>query len=139
MTNALASSPEIKEKPSADWATDKSTLLIADDHASMRSLIRQVCGERNHQFIEAATGKAAHTAFTEHLPDLVIMDIEMPELDGISATKNILTENPTALIIIVTQSDGSEIRQAATEAGARAFLSKDQLIDLPQLINTLLS
>lgn len=86
-------------------------------------------------FIEAANGMQACGEYQLHSPDWVIMDIEMPIMDGITATKTILKLRPNAKIIVVTQHGSTALEDAALKAGAHAFLSKENLLDLPSLLH----
>ena len=67
------------------------------------------------------------------------MDIKMPEMDGFSATRIIRERHPDARIVLVSQYDGDDWRDEATTAGARAFINKDDLSQLPAIIESLLN
>ena len=111
------------------------TILIADDHPRMRRLIRSVLGDCGHDFIEAANGVEAVAAYHEFHPTWIIMDVDMPEMDGLTATRTIHQIQPTARIIMITQHDSLAIRAEIDSLGAHAFLQKDFLSDLPALLN----
>ena len=74
---------------------------------------------------EAANGRQAVDLFRQHEPDVVLMDLRMPVLTGLEATKAIRRDNPDARIIILTTYDGDEDIYRALQAGARAYLLKD--------------
>ena len=67
-------------------------------------------------------------------PDWVLMDFGMPQLDGLQATRQIIARNPHAQILLVTQHDDEELRQAASEAGVKGYVLKDNLFSLRSTI-----
>src|SRR5690625_498318 len=79
-------------------------LLLCDDHAMFRQGVRSILEtEEDFRIIgEASTGREAVRYALETRPDVILMDIQMPELDGVAATKAILAENPDARVIILT-------------------------------------
>lgn len=110
------------------------TVLIADDQEVIRSLVARVLRQCGHQVIESSDGLDAIERFDSLRPDWVIMDIEMPRMDGLSATCAILRAHPAARIVIITQHDSEAFREAASEAGALAFLAKDELHRMPGVL-----
>jgi len=84
--------------------------------------------------LECTNGSEAIATYENHRPDWVIMDVEMPTMDGFTATRTICHAHPKARIIIVTQHQDSQWATAALEAGACAFLAKEHLLDLPTLL-----
>ncbi len=109
-------------------------ILIADDNAYMRALLRRMCATLATETRDCADGRAAIQAFGEFKPDWTIMDVSMPSLDGLSATQQILAAHPGARIIVVTQHRGAEYEQAARAAGAVAFVHKENLQPLLALL-----
>lgn len=96
-------------------------ILIADDHAVVRRGLRtllearpgwEVCGE-------AVTGREAVAKAARLRPDNIIMDISMPELNGLEATHQILTSAPGSHVLVLTMHDASEIIERSIAAGAR--------------------
>ncbi|NUW45719.1 response regulator transcription factor [Nonomuraea rhodomycinica] len=102
-------------------------VLVADDQplirASFRRLIDSVPGFQVYG--EAATGAQAVAVAASEPPDLVLMDVRMPELDGIEATRRICAADPRARVLIVTTFDLDEYVYGALRAGATGFLLKD--------------
>ncbi|MDQ2776750.1 MAG: response regulator transcription factor [Acidobacteriota bacterium] len=102
-------------------------ILLADDHTIVRKGLRLLL-ERESDFgviAEASNGREAVDAVTRDFPDVVIMDIAMPLLNGIEATKRISAEHPkTAVIILSVHSDEAYVLRAL-KAGARGYLLKD--------------
>jgi DNA-binding NarL/FixJ family response regulator len=119
-------------------------VLIADDQALVRAGFRLILKTAAIDVVaEAADGEQAVTAALEHRPDVVLMDIRMPHLDGIEATERILAAGEAAAgirIIILTTFDLDQYVYAALAAGASGFLLKDvtpeHLIAAVQLVRT---
>lgn len=109
-------------------------LLIVEDNLQMRRLLKQIMRRWCDPIFECEDGAAALSAYREHHPDWVLMDIEMPETDGISATRQIIHNFPEAKIAIVTDHDHASLREAATKAGARDYVLKEDLSKLRQVI-----
>lgn len=104
-------------------------VLLVDDHAIMRDGVRALLG--NNQDIEivgeATDGKEALEKTRELAPDVIIMDIAMPGLDGLEATRIIKKDNPEVKILILTQYDSKEHVLSALKAGASGYLPKRAL------------
>jgi DNA-binding NarL/FixJ family response regulator len=109
-------------------------LLIAEDNDETRGFIKSLMSSSADEILEASNGNDAVLSFGKHHPDWVLMDIEMPEMDGIEATRRICSEFPEAKILIVSAHDGARMKSAALQAGARGFCSKDDLLSLRSLI-----
>jgi len=109
-------------------------LLIADDNAEMRTLLRRLCWTIATATRECGDGREAVDAFEEFAPDWTIMDLSMPVMDGLAATRQILAAHPGAQIVVVTQHRGCEYEQAARAAGACALVLKDDLQPLLSLL-----
>ena len=102
-------------------------IIIADDHTIMRTGLRALLAPTPGFEIvaEAADGKQAVEMSAAHTPDIVIMDVNMPVLNGVEATKQILAAHPkTRIIVLSAHSDANLIRQSF-HAGAVAYLLKD--------------
>jgi CheY-like chemotaxis protein len=109
-------------------------LLIVDDNEQMRRLICSVVGDMAEAITECCDGALALAAYAEQCPDWVLMDIRMPEMDGITATRGIKASYPEARVCIVTDYDDLELRQAAREAGAEGYVVKEDLLMLRQVL-----
>ncbi len=109
-------------------------IQIVDDSSNMREAIKSVLEGLDAEFIESGSGEEAVEQFAGRGPDLVIMDIRMDRMDGIAATRALRIVSPDAQVIVVTQYDDDDLRFAAQEAGAVAFVLKDDLSELLQLI-----
>jgi two-component system, NarL family, response regulator NreC len=107
----------------------KHTVLLADDHAVVRKGLRFLLNESQYVEViaEAADGREAVSLAQSSRPDLVIMDIQMPNLNGIDAAAQIIKDRPeTAVIILSMYSDESYILRALN-AGAKGYLLKDSV------------
>ncbi len=107
--------------------TDQIRILLVDDQQLIRLGFRLVL-EAEHDLLvvaEAADGVEAIAAAREHAPDIVLMDVRMPRLDGIAATTAIIAERPEARVLVLTTFDLDEYAFAALRAGASGFLLKD--------------
>ncbi len=105
----------------------KTRVLLADDQELMRMAFRMVIDTQPDLEIvgEAATGREAVTAVERLGTDVVLMDVRMPEMDGVQATRLIVESDSSARIIILTTFDLDEYVYAALRAGASGFLLKD--------------
>lgn len=110
--------------------------MIVDDHPGMRTLIRQIATSSEDIVCECGSGGEAVRLAPEFRPDFVTMDVRMPGLCGIEATRLLRTAYPPARIAVVTTVDQPDLRCAAKDAGAWAFLSKERLSDLPALVGS---
>ena len=114
---------------SADIGGQK-TVLIVDDHSLLRRLMREFlqsafpeCSVR-----EAADGAGALEACNAYRPQLVLMDISLPDADGIELTARLGILYPGIPVIVVSQKSGDVYVQQALAAGARAYVSKDHIL-----------
>jgi DNA-binding NarL/FixJ family response regulator len=112
-------------------------VLLADDQALIREGLRMIVEAEPdlHVVAEADTGAAAVTQTLRHRPDVVLMDIRMPGLDGIEATRRIITAGSPARVLILTTFDLDEYVYLALKAGASGFLLKDA--ERAQLVNAI--
>ena len=109
-------------------------LMIVDDHAGVRQLIRQLVATDQDTICECASGDEAIRVAPEFRPDAVTMDVRMPGSCGLRATRAIRAAHPWARIVIVTSHDQPDLGHAAAEAGAAGFVLKDNLAELNQLL-----
>jgi two-component system NarL family response regulator len=104
-------------------------ILCADDHPLVRKgLAAIIAQEADLELVaEANNGREAVEFYRRYHPDVLLMDLRMPELDGISATRMILAEDPTAKILALTSYDGDQDLFQALAAGVRGYLLKETL------------
>ena len=114
-------------------------VLIADDHAVVRAGIAAMIANQPDIAVvaEASDGAEAVERYAVHRPDVVLMDLRMPRLDGIAAIRAICAAHPEARIVAVTTYDGDTDIHRALSAGACAYLVKDVLV--AQLIDAVRS
>ncbi len=103
-------------------------LVLADDHILVRQGLRSLLEREGHQVIgEAADGLEAVKQVAALKPDVVIMDISMPNLNGIDAAREILASAPATKAILLTQHDEDVYVTGALEAGVRGYVLKNQV------------
>lgn len=110
-------------------------LMIVEDNSMMRTTIRRVVAGRKDIVLECGDGDEAVSAYDSFRPDWVVMDYEMPRMDGITAAEAIVKRHPDAHVLVVSQHDDADIRAAAVSAGAR-FVSKTRILQLKEIITT---
>ncbi len=103
-----------------------TTVLVADDHQLVRQALRRALDDAGLNVVsEACDGEEAVRLAKQLEPDVVVMDVTMPILDGIQATRQIYAAGPETKIVILTMHGEDKLVCEAIEAGAVAFLSKD--------------
>lgn len=111
-------------------------LIIAEDNERMRELLKTLCSRPDDEVIECVNGVETVAAYDLHQPDCVLMDLNMPELDGFGAMKSILSRHPEARIVVVSGRPESEYGAEAREAGAAAYVNKEDLLRLPGILRS---
>ena len=119
----LASPPAPED---ARVSEERLRILIVDDHPAVRNALRQMLHERRHLRVvgEAADGIDAIVQARQLRPDVILMDVMMPHMDGIEATRRIRAELPEIQILGLSMQARSETVHAIEEAGAAAFFVK---------------
>jgi CheY-like chemotaxis protein len=107
--------------------------MVVDDNAEMRRLLCSIVG-RSNSLLECDDGQQAVDAYPQFSPDWVFMDVEMPGKDGLTATEEICRSYPEARVVMVTRHADQETREAAAAAGACAYVDKENLFELRQII-----
>jgi DNA-binding NarL/FixJ family response regulator len=104
-------------------------VLTADDHPLIRDGLAAVIGAQPDMVVvgEASNGEEALEQYRELRPDVMLMDLRMPVMDGLTAIRAIVAEFPGARIVALTTYDGDEDIHRALEAGAKGYLLKDML------------
>jgi len=117
-----------KKTPKAEAARkSRIRVLIADDHSVVREGLVSLIGRRADMAVigEASNGREAVEFWKKHQPDVTLLDLRMPELDGVGVIKEIRAENQNARIIVLTTFDGDEDIYRAIQAGSKGYLLKD--------------
>jgi CheY-like chemotaxis protein len=112
-------------------------VLIVDDNPSVRRLVRRAIAADATSIWECNDGADAARMYAEHRPDVVLMDVRMPRMDGLAATRAVRRADPGAQIVIVTDYDDDDIRAAAKEAGACRYFLKQNLTELAELLRSI--
>ena len=106
--------------------TEPLRIVLADDHPVVRDGLRSLLASLPGVELvgEAATGRQAVREAVLHRPDVVVMDLHMPDLDGIAATREVVRAVPSAAVLVLTMFDDDDSVFAAMRAGARGYLLK---------------
>ncbi len=99
--------------------------MIADDSDAIRLVLKDILLIGDHIVMgEAKDGAEAVELFLQVNPDLLLLDLAMPKKDGLTVVREIIAQNPTAKIILITASDDQKIIQQCLDSGAISFISK---------------
>jgi CheY-like chemotaxis protein len=112
-------------------------VLIVEDNAGVRRVIRSLVAGVADKVWECANGAGVMALYNRERPDFVLMDIQLEGTDGIAVTQQIKAADPTARIIIVTDYDQPDLREAARKAGASGYVVKENLLELVVLLQSL--
>jgi two-component system NarL family response regulator len=118
----------------APVAAAKSTVMLVDDHALLRTGVANIINqEADLQVVaEASNGLEAVAAYERHRPDVTLLDLRMPVMEGVEAVRQIRARDPQARVIVLTTYDTDDEISRALKAGAKAYVLKD--ISADQLI-----
>ena len=107
-------------------------LLIVDDNVKIRNVIKDILNSTFDEIIEHDDGEFVERVFSKEKPDYILMDVKMNRIDGITATRNILSYDSSAKIIIISQHNDDQTIDEAYAAGAIKFFGKENLTNLVQ-------
>jgi DNA-binding NarL/FixJ family response regulator len=112
--------------------------LVADDHSGMRRCVGETLESEEGWVVcgVAATGAEAVAMTAALRPDFVVLDICMPEMNGLEAARHIRTQFPQISVLILTMHDARELADEALASGAAAFLLKTDLHRLPDAVRS---
>ena len=117
--------------PHAGAATLHARVLVVDDHSLLRTGVANIINQEPDLEVvaEAANGRDAIDAFLVHHPDVVLMDLRMPGMEGVEAIRRIREIDSQALVVVLTTYDADEDIARALQAGAKAYILKDIAAD----------
>ena len=102
-----------------------SSVLVVDDSRTSRRILKDILDRAGYKIVgEAINGKEGVAYYVKFQPDIVTMDITMPEMDGIEALRQIKRENPEAKVIMITAAGQKDKMMEAVKLGAAEFVSK---------------
>jgi NarL family two-component system response regulator LiaR len=129
-----------QERNSTD-APGRLRAIVADDDPLARRMIKDALQRAGVVVIaEAQNGREAVELTLHYRPDVVLMDVVMPELDGIAATRRIIKEQPDQIVVILTSADDEDMGLLGLRTGASGFLTKDLDVDvLPRALQGVLN
>ena len=112
-------------------AVARSAVLLVDDHALLRTGVANIINQEPdlHVVAEAGNGVEALDAFEQHRPDVTLLDLRMPVMEGVEAIRRIRERDSRALVIVLTTYDTDEEISRALKAGAKAYVLKDIAAD----------
>jgi DNA-binding NarL/FixJ family response regulator len=123
LTSATKKTPKVKDTPKKP----RIGILIADDHSVLRQGLVSLIGFEADMMVvgEAGNGREAVDLWKQHRPDVMLLDLRMPELDGVGVIKQVRADDENTRIIVLTTFDGDEDIYRAIHAGAKGYLLKD--------------
>ena len=106
----------------------KHRILIADDHSMVRDGVKNLINQNKDLVVigEASSGSQTLELFESLTPDLLIMDISMPDMNGMEVSKNILAKNPNANIVILSMYDDEDYISRCLEYGVKGYVIKNE-------------
>jgi len=122
--------------PYAGFMTARPRILLVDDSPRVRATIRAIVADLASEMAECFDGAQVLASFEAFRPDVVLMDIRMPGMDGIEATALLKKAHPKARVVMVSDHEQEDLRLAAREAGAEAYVAKTDLLVLRRLLGS---
>ena len=118
--------PEV-ERSQAVPARGARRVLLVDDHALLRTGVANIINQESDLRVvaEAGNGEEAIAAYERHRPDVILLDLRMPVMEGVEAVRRIRQADPAALVIVLTTYDTDDEIARALKAGAKAYVLKD--------------
>jgi len=109
-------------------------ILIVEDSEQMRRMVKTLVKDLVECVFECDDGGGALLAYRQHRPDWVLMDIDLPQVDGITATRQIVSAYPEARVMMLTDYNDADLREAARSAGACEYVVKEELIEIRRIL-----
>src|SRR5262245_24971871 len=106
---------------------EKASVLLVDDHALLRTGVANIINQESdlHVIAEAGNGVEALEAYERHHPDVTLLDLRMPVMEGVEVVRQIRGRDPNARVIVLTTYDTDDEISQALKAGAKAYVLKD--------------
>src|SRR3989442_12131058 len=108
---------------------DMATILVVDDERVFCDLLKTVLGSNGHEVFTAYNGREALTLFSQHRPQVTLLDLRMPEMNGIEVLRQIRTIDASAAVMILTAWGSDALEKQARHLGVTEFLSKTLALD----------
>jgi two-component system NarL family response regulator len=117
----------LPSEAAAPVAVAKSTVMLVDDHALIRTGVANIINQEPDLRVvaQAANGREAVEAFERYRPDVTLLDLRMPVMEGVEAVRHIRAIDPRARVIVLTTYDTDDEISRALKAGAKAYVLKD--------------
>ena len=109
-------------------------ILVADDDIRMRQLLIKILEPLSNEIFQCENGLEAVQKNKEITPDIILMDVKMQKMDGLSATELIRKSNPATIIIIVTDYDDEKLKTKALNCGANNYVLKENIFEVLNII-----
>jgi DNA-binding NarL/FixJ family response regulator len=104
------------------------TVLIVDDHPSFRTSARRVLEDAGYEVIgEAPDGATALAAIGAHRPDVVLLDVQLPDIDGFDVAARVTGQHDAPIVVLTSSRDSSDFGGMVGRSGARGFIAKAEL------------
>lgn len=105
-------------------------VLLVDDHAAFRAFARDLIKAAGYRVVaEAANGAAALAAAAEYDPEIVVLDIRLPDMSGLEVARRLASGSQAPVVILISSGDAREYARVALESGARGFIAKVDLTE----------
>ena len=119
-------------EPASQASVGRASVLVVDDHALLRTGVANIINQEPDLRViaEASNGQEAIDAFERYRPDVTLLDLRMPVMEGVEAVRQIRERDPLAKVIVLTTYDTDEDISRALKAGAKAYVLKDISADL---------
>jgi CheY-like chemotaxis protein len=114
-------------------------LLIVEENPGLRRLLRALLEGRGDEICECAEGTEALGLCVLEQPDWVVLDLNLARADGLDLTRQIRGTCPRTGVMLVADEENARLRERGAQAGAMHFITKDRLIELPQLLRAALN
>ncbi len=111
-------------------------IMIVDDSRDMRQLLREIVAPANAEILECEDGDLAIEQFGRFRPDWTVMDLRLPRIDGLIATRILRRTWPDSRVVMISEIDLPSVAAAAHQAGAEKFIPKSDLMRLPAILDT---